>query len=215
MTVSSITKTEEGIFRWVYEVNLYKNPSIIILVGKVLAISLGIVLLFLVALLAIEGDLSLEELGNLLLVFGGIAAVLFVISIIGYLVYAAVMGGRYCVLFEMDEEGITHTQLASQVKKAKVLAVLVALAGVAAGRPSVSGSGILAGSRFSKRSRWRSVKTVEPLPTRNLINVGEKLHQNQIYVEQEDFDFVLGFIRDHVAAAQTGRTQKRAPKKPS
>ena len=211
--MSSITKTKEGTFRWVYEVNLYKNPTIIILVGKILAISLGIVFLFLVGLLAIEGDLSFEELGNLLLMFGGIAAVLFVISIIGYLIYAAVMGGRYCVLFEMDEEGVTHTQLASQVKKAKVLSVLVALAGAAAGRPSVAGSGILAGSRFSLRSTWRSVKTVEPIPSRNVIKVGERLDQNQVYVENEDFDFVLGFIRDHVAAAQAGRTRKGTSKK--
>jgi hypothetical protein len=40
-----------------------------------------------------------------------------VISALGYLIYAAVMGGKYCVVFEMDEIGINHRQTENQAKR--------------------------------------------------------------------------------------------------
>ena len=42
-----------------------------------------------------------------------------VLSALGYLLYAAIMGGSYIAEFEMDEKGVTHKQIASQTKNAK------------------------------------------------------------------------------------------------
>jgi len=39
---------------------------------------------------------------------------------------------------------------------------------------------------------------------RNLIKVSEPFSKNQVYCRKEDFDFVLGFIRDHCPKMQGG-----------
>ena len=44
------------------------------------------------------------------------------LTILGYIVYVLMVGGKYIVLFEMDEEGVTHTQQPKQFTKAKALA---------------------------------------------------------------------------------------------
>ena len=48
----------DGKYRWIYEVPMLKNPSIIIDVFKVVGISLGIVWLFMVLLSVYDGDFS-------------------------------------------------------------------------------------------------------------------------------------------------------------
>jgi hypothetical protein len=106
------------------------------------------------------------------------------------------------VLFEMDERGVNHIQMEPQVKKAKLIGALTMLVGAAAGKPGVVGTGLLAGARTSMYSSFDAVKSVEAFPRRNLIKVNEFLCKNQVYAADEDFDFVLGFIRAHTNCPQ-------------
>jgi hypothetical protein len=66
-----------------------------------------------------------------------------------------------------------------------------------AGRPGVVGTGMLAGTRTRMYTSFADVRSVESCPGRNLIKVNELLNKNQVYAEDEDFDFVLNFIRAH------------------
>ena len=45
---------------------------------------------------------------------------------VSYLIYAAVMGWRYVVEFEMDDRGLVHRQVASQARKARKLGLAAA-----------------------------------------------------------------------------------------
>ena len=118
----------------------------------------------------------------------------------GYLVYALMMGGKYCVLFEMDDRGVNHIQMAPQVKKVEAISILTMLVGAMAGRPGVVGTGILAAARTSMYTAFADVRSVEPIPGRDLIKVNELLNKNQVYAEKEDYDFVLNFILAHTKA---------------
>ena len=193
----NITRGEDGAYRWVYELNLYTNPTILFLIWKIFGvICLGMWIL-----------MVLMDIGDSDFWWAGFfdvtrACLLFTLGflllcLVGYLVYAMIMGGKYCVLFEMDEKGVNHIQMAPQVKKAEAIGLLTMLIGAAAGKPGVVGTGLLAGARTSLYSSFDTVKSVEPFPRRNLIKVNEFLSKNQVYAEDEDFAFVLDFIRSH------------------
>ena len=144
---SRVTLYPDGKYRWVYEVPMLKNPSILVDVYKVLGISFGLVWLFNVLLIGCEEGLSLSSLWGFSSGFLILMAVFAVIGYVAYVIVAWTYGWKYVVLFEMDEKEVKHQQMSRQVKKAKVLGALTALAGAAGGRPGVVGSGILASTR--------------------------------------------------------------------
>ena len=128
-------------------------------------------------------------------------AILF-LGLASYLVYAAFMGGKYCVLFEMDDKGITHTQISTQLRKARTLSKMTILLGMMTGNIGTIGSGLLAGSRQSISSDWDKVKNVKSYPKRNIIKVNGLFNKNQIYASDKDFEFVRHFVKEHCRNAK-------------
>ena len=184
----------DGKYRWIYEVPMLKNPSIIIDVFKVVGISLGIVWLFMVLLSVYDGDFSLESLWDTSLVFVGLMLVFAVIVFLAYVILAWHYGWKYVVLFTMDKSEFVHQQMPYQVKKAQVLGALAAMIGGAAGNLGMVGTGVLAASRTTSISTLVRVNRLIPVRRMNLIKVNQKLHKNRIYVPDEDFDFVYDFL---------------------
>lgn len=184
----------DGKYRWIYEVPMLKNPSIIIDVFKVVGISLGIVWLFMVLLSVYDGDFSLESLLDTSMVFLGLMLVFAVIVFLAYVILAWHYGWKYVVLFTMDKSEIVHQQMPYQVKKAQVLGALAAMIGGAAGNLGMVGTGVLAASRTTSISTLVRVNRLIPVRRMNLIKVNQKLHKNRIYVPDEDFDFVYDFL---------------------
>ncbi|SDG62353.1 hypothetical protein SAMN05216584_1087 [Selenomonas sp. WCT3] len=196
--MQAIQQGKDGIYRWVYELNLYTNPTIFFLVSKIfLGIGLGL-FFFIQVLVMIEDGFQLDQLlDSIVMLAAGLVGILVLVAV-GYLVYAFIMGGKYCVLFEMDERGVKHTQLPHQVKKAQVIGVLAVMTGAAAGNLTTMGSGLLAASHTYLYSEFAKVKSMEILRKRNLIKLNEPLNYNQVYVDADNFDFVLNFIQARV-----------------
>ena len=203
--VANIIQDNDGVYRWVYEFNLYKNPTILFTVLKIL---IGIVVIGLVIMLAcMIPDLMRGYAGSNdvleTLRFGGLFVLLFVVlTVVGYLVYALMHGGKYCVVFAMDDEGIMHKQLPRQYEKAQIIGVLNVLAGLAGGNVTQIGVGLVTSTRDSLSSSFQSVRSVKGSRALRVIKVNEPLAKNQVYVEPEDYDFVFGFIRDHCPNAR-------------
>ena len=197
-----MTRNADGIYRWTYELNMYRNPTVLITVLKVLGLSMGLVWLF--AVLISIGDRRFWWGGFLSMtkVFSLVMLGFVVLGAIAYYLYALIQGGRYCVLFEMDEQGVKHTQLARQFKRAQVVAALTTLAGAAAGNPTVMGSGILAGSRASLYSGFANVKKISAVKARNVIHLDALFNHNPVYVEDADFDEVFDFIAERCVNAK-------------
>ena len=199
---SRVTLYPDGKYRWVYEVPMLKNPSILFDVYWVLGISFGLVWLFNVLLIGCEGDLSLESLWGFT---SGFLILMLVFAVIGYVAYVIVAwtyGWKYVVLFTLDEKEVVHQQMPHQMKKAKVLGALTALAGAAAGKPGVVGSGILASSRSTSTSVLANVKSIKARRRLNLIKVNQLLNKNRVFVPDEDFDFVYDFLCQHCPNAK-------------
>ena len=187
----NITRDPDGVYRWVYQMSLFRNPAIFLLVWKIFFFILLGIFGFMALLDLIEsgGD---EALG-LLKVLGW--ALLGMTALVGvsFLIYAAIMGGKYIVQFEMDETGITHRQISAQARKAQKLGAAAILMGAAAGNRGGMSAGIAA-SQTEMTSEFARVGKVRACPRRHLIKVRQGLFHNQVYAAPEDFEFVYRFI---------------------
>ena len=97
----------------------------------------------------------------------------------------------------MDEKGINHEQIPDQAKKARKLGMVTAAAGALSGKPAMVGLGISSAARTSMYSSFDKVRSVQRRKSRNLIKVNELLFKNQVYVRDEEFDFVYDYIKSH------------------
>lgn len=197
-----MTLCPDGKYRWVYEVPMLKNPSILFDVYKVLGISFGIVWLFNVLLIGCEEGYTLKSLWGVTSGFLVLMGVFLVIGYIAYVIVAWSYGWKYVVLFTLDEKEVVHQQMPRQVKKATVLGALTAMVGAAAGQPGVVGTGILSASRSTSTSVLAEVARIIPCRCLHLIKVNQLLNKNRIFVPDEDFDFVYDFLCQHCTKAQ-------------
>ena len=180
---------EDGKYHWIYEVCLYKDLSIFFLVWKIFFfIFLGIFGIIMIA----DAQWGIEQILNDLKVLGIVLAGFTVLTILGYSLYAAIMGGKYVVEFIMDETGINHKQVEEQAKKARKIAQITSMAGVATHNLTTTGIGMSA--RTEMYSEFVKVKRYKIYPRRGLIKLKETLEHNQVFVCKEDFEFVKDYI---------------------
>lgn len=187
---------QDGKYRWRYELNMIKNPVIMISVFKIfLYVALAIVLFF--GAIFYFYDHNLDGTIGLLKVFGIALGILFVLTIISTALLNVLFGGSYVALFEMDENSVKHLQLNEQSNKAQKLGFLTFLVGLFAKRPSVAGAGMLSMSKNSSTSNFKNVRRVRSRRWLHTIKVNQLLGRNQVYASDEDYDFVLDFIKSH------------------
>jgi hypothetical protein len=193
----------DGVYRWTYEYNMLKNPTIIFTVWKVLGIAVGVVLAFDLLLGLIEGNFQSAEdwqgLGMLFLILTGIMLCL---SIIAYLILASMYGWKYQVLFEMTEEYVRHIQMPKQFKKAQALGWVTTFVGALSGKPAMVGIGLHSSTVNTMTTELKNVAALKIRRGRNTIHVNQKLDKNQVYAEDADFDFVERFLMEHCINAK-------------
>ncbi len=192
----------DGVYRWTYNYDLLRNPTVMFTVWKVLGISLGaVVVLELIFKLfnGIDGAADLLGIGEPILILVGI---LLVLSLLGYIVVGIMYGWKYQVLFEMTEDYVSHIQMPKQFEKAQALGWLTAAAGAAAGSPGTMGIGMNAASRNSMTTELKNVAVLKVRPRRDTIHVDLKLDKNQVYAEAADFAFVEQFLKTHCPNAK-------------
>lgn len=191
----------DGKYRWVYEMNMLTNPVIFLTVFKIFFyIVLGLWLVIGLFGDLIHGDVrGFLQFGKVMLIMLAIMAGL---TILGILVLSAIYGGKYVVLFEMDDKEISHIQLPRQFTKAQAVGMIAALAGFVTKSPATAGAGLLAASKSSSTSVYRNVRRVVARRSFHLIKVNQLFNKNQIYVPKEDFDFVYEYIKSRCPQAK-------------
>ena len=149
---------QDGKYRWVYELNMWKNTAILGTLFKIF----GFILLGIWLLVGVSS--GFYDFGQITLIMLAVFAGICVVGLLSYGIVALIGGGKYCVLFTMDDTGLMHTQLPRQFKKAQVAGWIAMLAGVLAGNPTAMGAGILAATRNSLVSNFRNVRSIRPIP---------------------------------------------------
>ena len=188
----------DGKYRWVYELGLFKDMWVFWTLIKIFGgIILGGMLIFLIV--ELFGGHDYEGV----LKMGGIMAAIFLgLTILGYLLYAAIMGGKYCVVFTMDEKGVLHEQQARQAKKASIIGDLLVLAGAMSGKPTMVGIGLTHGDRNAMYTAFKRTKKLTGMRRKNTIVLREGLSNNGVWCEDADFDFVWDYIKAHCERAE-------------
>ena len=199
---SRVTLYPDGKYRWVYEVSMLKNSSILFDVYMVLGICFGVVWLLILLLICVEDGFTFKNIWNITSGFLILYLVFLFIGYIAYVIVAWSYGWKYVVLFTLDEKELVHQQMPRQMKKARVLGALTALVGAVAGKPGVMGSGVLAASRYTLTSELANVERLIPRRRLNLIKVNQLLFKNRVFVPDEDFDFVYDFLCQHCPKAK-------------
>jgi len=198
---SRVALCEDGKYRWTYPLNMLKNPSILFVLLKIFGILLSIPLL--IALISAAANNDWQKIWDgFIKIWLIVMVVFFVIILISYLIVVWMNGGKYVVNFTMDDKRLIHEQVPVQYDRARKVGLLAALVGIFAKRPSAAGAGALAASRDTSVSVFDNVRRVKPRRGQNLIKVNQRLERNQVYVPDEDFDFVLDFIRKHCPNAK-------------
>ena len=188
----------DGKYHWYYEFKLMKNPTILFVLWKIFFWIFVVMWAFLSIINSVEGHFNMKDFMDFTKIFFLIIAGVEILVAIAYFLYAAMQGFKYCVMFDMDADGVKHTQMPRQFKKAQAVSFVLILAGMAAKNPGTVGQGILAGSKKSMVSSFSHVRSIEIFRRRNVIKVNERFNKNQVYAYDEDFDFVVDFIKSHV-----------------
>ena len=198
---SRVALCEDGKYRWTYPLDMLKNPSILFVLLKIFGILLSIPLL--IALISAAANNDWQTIWDgFIKIWLIVMVVFFVIILISYLIVVWMNGGKYVVNFTMDEKRLIHEQVPVQYERARKIGILAALMGIFAKRPAAAGAGALAASRNTSVSVFDKVRRIKPRRGQNLIKVNQSLERNQVYVPDEDFDFVLDFIRKHCPNAK-------------
>ena len=179
---------ENGIYRWRHSVNLYRNPGILWLLYKVFGGIFAGCMLFGLFL----ADFKVSLAGVMWASIGFV--VMIAIVTLSYYVYALIQGGRYTWDFEMDEDGVNGVQVANEAKRNKVLGAAVAAMGAATGNLTQMGVGTMVAAGNGWYSKFATVSKVKPDRKHNTLNIHNGLFHNQVFVSDEDFEFVLDYI---------------------
>ena len=191
-----ITLGSDGKYRWVYEMNLLKNPTVFLLIWKIFFFIILGIFAFVFIADTLNGYMDGERAAFNLKVFAYFLVGMTAVTALGYLIYAAIMGGKYIVEFEMDEKGVNHRQIAAQAEKTKKIGAMTAAAGLKTGSFSTAAAGINA-QRTEMYSEFEKTRNVKAYPRRGLIKVNGLLDHNQVYAAKEDFEFVKDYIVSH------------------
>ncbi len=205
-TGHTLQMNAEGKYVWVYELPMQKSFFLLFEVWKVLGIGAAAVIILLAVINLIDGS----GIGGMVAAIGTGAvcfALLMLLSIPAYYIVTRANNGMYTVLFEMDEAGVDHIQL--KTDKAKALEALTVFAGMRTGSRTTAGAGVLSAAGGTLYSAFSNVKSVRAVRGKNLIILKGKLIRNQVYADDENFDFVLDYIVRHcpaVSFTQNGDT---------
>ena len=190
-------EVKSGKYSWTYEMSLFKNPTVFLATAKAMGIAVAITI-FIIGLIGLIADGfsadSFRFIGQLSLILCGIFAVLLVL---GYLLYAAVMGGYYIVDFTMDEKKVDYSQSPKQAKKAENIGFAAMLMGLLAHNRGAVSAGYAATARTSSNAEFNRVKKVVADKRHSVIKL-RSIGWDHVYADGEDFDFTASWIRSHI-----------------
>ena len=189
----------DGVCRWVYELPMAKSFFLLFEIWRVIILSAALIVIVMAVINLLSGNGlqgAADAVGMGLLVL----AILMVLSLPAYWIVTKANNGKYTVLFEMDEEGIDHTQI--KTDKAKALEALTVLAGKRTGNHTTAGAGMLSAAGTSLYTRFSDVRKIQADASKYLIQLKGKLIRNQVYADPEHYDLVLDYITSRCPQAE-------------
>ena len=181
----------DGVYRWIYELNLFRHPTVFFTIWKIFFFIFAALFAIMSVADAIEWSRSLwESIVETAPMYGYLFLGATGLSAIGYLIYAAVTGGKLDIFYEMDETGVKQKQIPRRAGNPRVRAE--AEAGLRSDRISS-----MAVTEYDTYTDFSRVKKGKIYPLSHYIKLKEGLNPDRIYSEKEDFEFIRDYIIAH------------------
>jgi len=189
---------KDGVYTWTFEYSLWKNPTILITIYKVLVASCLFVglLLFVITL----NDGLSEALKVAFNVFMLTLKATTGLLLIAYPLYCLLNGGKYNVVFIMDDNMIIHRQLKTQYDQNQARSLAMAMVGLLASEPTLAGASILSATKIQQISEYDKISKLVFDLKKQVIFINDNNGFNQIYAKEKDFEFVKTYILNKVSA---------------
>lgn len=190
---SRVTQGEDGVYRWTYTLDMKHNLFVFRFVFKLLMlITLGVD----VILLALGMD-DISRMLPFVLIFTVAMAAIWGIS---YVLWGLCVHWEYRTRFEMDGEAIAAVPAPSEAKRSRILSALVAVAGLASKRPlqAIGTSAAIGAGAYPSVRKLKKVRSLRQQRKDDAIILRQLISGIQVFVPREDYDFVLGFLREHL-----------------
>ena len=198
---TNISLTPDGLnYQWTYRLNMFTNPTLLITIYKVIGLTLFICWALL-SLIVVFTD-GLEGIWGVTKPYAVVIPIFLVLGFISYLIVALMYGGKYTVKFLLNEKEVCHIQIAEQSQKAQKMGCLLSVLGALSRHPGRVGQGMLVASHTSSTSVLKNVRSIKGRRRRHVIYVNQTLNKNQVYVADEDYEFVYDFLVRHCPNAK-------------
>lgn len=164
---------------WSIRVPIFSNSTIMKQLGIAIGIPFGLLILFLIIVKAIY---ALVVIGALFL--------------FTFLFILAAWGGKYNVGFKINNEGIHNFTLKSQARSNLITNTTTVVLGFLSGKPTISGTGMLAQSRQNILIKWNSIRKVKFIPKNHVIMIRAGLTENiALFCTPQNYSAVESLIR--------------------
>ena len=193
-----VEKTDTGTLTWVYELDLYRNPTMLFTVLKAMLASCIVIGVILGVLLS--GGSLLDRvgvpafIGYVLLATLGFLA----LTVAIYYLVAFMKHGKHRIAYEMDDSGITYRPVRPTASEMGTRGVLADLAEIALSNSTTNAINANAPTRI----RFDKAKKITAKPQRDEIYVRTRIVGHKVFVPRGDFDSVLEHIRRYAPQAR-------------
>ena len=198
---------DDGVYRWVYVYDLWKNYTVILEIEKIFILT-AMVIMIIQGLLGITEKGIVKRLISAAQEAGVILAVMTGLLLISYPIYCLLSKGKYCVLFEMDDRSIMHTRMEKKVEREDLVEWLWAANEILDSRLLSTGLSIATASEASMETVFADVRKVTVSRKGKTITLRCRITRNQVYVDDEHFEFVKDFILERCPKDIKNRLEK-------
>lgn len=195
----------DGKYRWSGEVNMLRNWTAW---GTLLKMYCGLAVVTAVMLAALlinlEGRTEGLKAGLLALKYGLPAAAL--LSVAVYLLMAVYYGGTYCVIYEMDENGVLYMRMKSYFKKKRAREYISYLSGLKRKPKSITKEDMYRSSKETKYFSFDGVKKVRYNKRTGVIMLKRSVFTDKIYIDPVQFAFIFHYMKKVCKKRRTDQT---------
>ena len=187
-----VTLYDDGVYRWTYEMDLQNNRFMYIKVLKILGmVSLGIVAVCMTMGLFLGSD----AFGAMAGIGLGSSALMLLIWVIAYGIWTMISRGRYRLYYQMTGTAVAVLPTGAKQKRFAPFSQETAASGDLP--REVAERAKIGGKRGRGITPFSMVLCVEPRRDQDVIDLKCLAGGTQVYVRQEDYEFILQFVQEH------------------
>ena len=149
---------------------------------------------------SLSGDLEDFFYGSRVVFFTFL--VILIIAHFAYRFVCKIYGGTYKWEYEMDDEQFSYWQPADQAEITKKIGEATAIAGAISGSPGTAAVGLNTAYTDGYTFKFASIRKIRAYRKSNLIVCRAIFMHHMIYVGDEDFDWVLNYLKEHCVKAK-------------